>query len=95
MRKTRILLTLLWRTSPTCARVSGAVDAGDPDSWHAPSVFWIFGGIDPNRYAKAKEADRLNEIPTNHNPRFAPVIHPTLETGVEELVVAARAWLAA
>ena len=26
---------------------------------------------------------------------FAPVIHPTLETGVEALVVAARAWLAA
>ena len=42
----------------------------------------------------AKEAGRLNEIPTNHNPRFAPVIHPTLQTGVEALVVAARAWLA-
>ena len=37
---------------------------------------------------------RLNEIPTNHNPHFAPVIHPTLQTGVEALVVAARAWLA-
>jgi len=29
-----------------------------------------------------------------HNPRFAPVIHPTLQTGVEALIVAARAWLA-
>ena len=26
--------------------------------------------------------------------RFAPVIHPTLETGVETLVAAASAWLA-
>lgn len=63
--------------------------------WHAPSVFWFVGGTDPDTYAKAKAANRLNEIPTNHNPRFLPVIHPTLETGVETLVVAARAWLSA
>jgi amidohydrolase len=63
--------------------------------WHAPSVFWFVGGTDPDRYAKAKAAGRLNEIPTNHNPHFAPVIHPTLETGVEAMVVAARAWLTA
>src|SRR6516225_7487338 len=62
--------------------------------WHAPSMFWFVGGTDPDRYAKAKEAGRLNEIPTNHSPRFAPVIHPTLQTGVESLIVAARAWLA-
>src|SRR5690348_6311021 len=62
--------------------------------WHVPSVFWFVGGTDAKRYAKAKEAGRLNEIPTNHNPRFAPVIHPTLQIGVEALVVAARAWLA-
>lgn len=61
--------------------------------WHAPSVFWFVGGTDPDIYAKARAANRLNEIPTNHNPRFLPVIHPTLETGVEALVVAARAWL--
>jgi hippurate hydrolase len=63
--------------------------------WHAPSVFWFVGGTDPDTYAKAKAANRLNEIPTNHNPRFLPVIHPTLETGVETLMAAARAWLAA
>jgi metal-dependent amidase/aminoacylase/carboxypeptidase family protein len=62
--------------------------------WHAPSVFWFVGGTDPDRYTKATQAGRLNEIPTNHNPRFAPVIHPTLQTGVEALIVAARAWLA-
>jgi hippurate hydrolase len=63
--------------------------------WHAPSVFWFVGGTDPDTYAKAKAANRINEIPTNHNPRFLPVVHPTLETGVTTLVVAARAWLAA
>jgi len=62
--------------------------------WRAPSVFWFVGGTEPDRYAKAKAAGRLNEIPTNHNPRFAPVIHPTLQTGVEAMIVAARAWLA-
>lgn len=61
--------------------------------WHTPSVFWFVGGTDPATYAKAKDAGRINDIPTNHNPRFAPVIHPTLETGVEALVSAAQAWL--
>jgi amidohydrolase len=63
--------------------------------WHVPSVFWFVGGTDPDDYTKAKEAGRLNELPTNHNPRFAPVIHPTLQTGIEALIVAAGAWLAA
>ena len=61
--------------------------------WHVPSVFWFIGGIDPDVYAKAKAAGKVNEIPSNHNARFAPVIQPTLKTGVEALVVAARAWL--
>ncbi len=63
--------------------------------WGTPSVFWFVGGIDPETYAKAKRDGKMGEIPTNHNPRFAPVIHPTLQTGVEALVVAAQAWLAA
>ncbi len=61
--------------------------------WHSPSVFWFIGGIDERTYGTAKAAGKLAEIPTNHNPRFAPVIHPTLETGVEAMVVAAQAWL--
>ena len=62
--------------------------------WHAPSVFWYIGGTDPDTYNKAKQAGRVSkDIPTNHSPNFAPVIHPTLETGVEAMVAAARAWL--
>jgi hippurate hydrolase len=63
--------------------------------WKVPSVFWFVGGTDAEIYAKAQAAGRLNDLPTNHNPRFAPVIQPTLRTGVETLVVATRAWLAA
>ena len=64
-------------------------------AWHTPSVFWFVGGTDPKRYAEAKQAGRVREIPTNHNPAFAPVLHPTLETGVATMAVAAHAWLAA
>ena len=63
--------------------------------WQVPSVFWFVGGTDPETYAKAKKSGTLTDIPTNHNPRFAPVIHPTLEAGVEALVVASQAWLSA
>lgn len=62
-------------------------------TWHVPSVFWFVGGVDPAVFDQAQKAGRLGDLPTNHNPRFAPVIHPTLETGVEALVVAARTWL--
>ncbi len=61
--------------------------------WHVPSVFWFVGGVDPDTYAEAEREGRLSELPTNHNPKFAPVIHPTLETGVEALVAGACAWL--
>ncbi len=44
----------------------------------------------PGAYRSAQAAGRVaQDIPTNHNPAFAPVLHPTLETGVEAMVVAA------
>jgi amidohydrolase len=62
--------------------------------WNAPSVYWFVGGTDPDIYAKAKAAGRINDLPVNHSPLFAPVIHPTLEAGVEAMVAGALAWLA-
>jgi len=64
-------------------------------AWKVPSVFWFVGGNDPGIYAKAKAAGKLNDLPVNHSPKFAPVLHPTLETGVEALVVGALTWLSA
>jgi hippurate hydrolase len=61
--------------------------------WRVPAVFWFVGGTDPGTYAKAKAANEVNRIPSNHSPFFAPVMHPTLETGVETMVVGALAWL--
>ncbi|MGH3281712.1 MAG: M20 family metallopeptidase [Trebonia sp.] len=62
--------------------------------WKVPSVFWFVGGFDPEVYAKAEREGKLNELPSNHNPKFAPVLHPTLEIGVQTLVAATCAWLA-
>src|SRR5689334_18289471 len=82
---------------PERVRQTGAAPASEDfgsfgTEWHVPSVFWFVGGTDADVYANAKQAGRLNELPVNHSPLFAPVIHPTLQTGVETLVVAARAW---
>jgi hippurate hydrolase len=56
----------------------------------APIVYWLLGGWDPAAFQAAAEAGTTDQdIPSNHSPRFAPVPHPTLETGVEALVVAA------
>ena len=79
------------QTKPTMASEDfGCFGAG----WDVPAVYWFFGGDDPAVYAKAKKEGKLSALPTNHNPAFAPIIHPTLETGVKALVVAAHAWLA-
>ncbi|MCR2794161.1 amidohydrolase [Microbacterium sp. zg.Y625] len=62
----------------------------------APLVFWFWGGVDPQVYAAAAAGGTIDEdIPTNHSPFFAPVLHPTIERGVENLVVAAREFLSA
>jgi hypothetical protein len=63
----------------------GSFDTGS----HPPNMFWFIGGTDPDAYAKAKQAGWLSELPTNYNPRFAPVVHQTVKTGGAALVVAA------
>jgi amidohydrolase len=76
------------------APLSASEDFGSYGTgWHTPSVFWTVGGTDPDTYRQAEATGTLNELPTNHNPRFAPVIHPTLETGIQTLVAGACAWL--
>src|ERR1700712_289323 len=55
---------------------------------HVPSLFWFVGGNEPDAYERAKKTGRLNDLPVNHSPKFAPVIHPTLKTGVEAMVIA-------
>ncbi|RMZ92162.1 hypothetical protein DV736_g631, partial [Chaetothyriales sp. CBS 134916] len=58
-----------------------------------PSCFWFFGGTDPKLVDSLRKEGRLNELPVNHSPLFAPVIQPTLQTGVDALSVAALTYL--
>ncbi|HET8994362.1 MAG TPA: amidohydrolase [Rhodococcus sp. (in: high G+C Gram-positive bacteria)] len=66
-----------------------------PNALGVPYTYWGIGGIDPSIYRTAVEQGRVaQDIPVNHSPTFAPVVQPTVDTGVEALVVAALAWLA-
>jgi amidohydrolase len=47
-----------------------------------PSVFWMFGGHD------AATLEGEGDVPVNHSPFFAPVIEPTLSTGVRAALTA-------
>lgn len=55
-----------------------------PSAFGVPYCFWTFGGFDPSQPAVG-----------NHNPRFAPLIHPTLETGTMAMTAAVLGWLGA
>jgi hippurate hydrolase len=62
-------------------------------AWNVPYVFWFVGGTDPAAHAAAVRDKTLRRLPSNHSPQFAPVFHPTLETGVRAMTAAAGAWL--
>jgi amidohydrolase len=64
-------------------------------TWGVPYVFWFVGGTDPQAYAQAKAEGTTNKIPSNHSPRFAPVLDPTLKVGLQAMLSAASAWLCA
>jgi amidohydrolase len=65
----------------------------------APCVYWLLGSADPALFAQADgpvgARDIVCGLPSNHSSRFAPVIQPTLRTGVTALTCAARSMLAA
>jgi len=54
-----------------------------------PCAFWHWGGVDRVLWDQKLKEGRIEDIPANHTARFAPVIHPTLQTGVHALCVAA------
>ena len=64
-----------------------------------PCVYWFLGGSDPELFAGVTSIEEARSIvdglPSNHSPLFAPVLEPTIRTGVAALTAAARAWLGA
>ncbi|WP_428956425.1 amidohydrolase [Streptomyces sp. cg35] len=63
------------------------------DALGVPTVFWFWGGLETRTVVAALQEGRLDDLPSNHSPHFAPLVEPTLSTGVEALVVAALTWL--
>lgn len=57
-----------------------------------PCVFWHWGGIEKGLWDCKLEEGRLDDIPANHTARFAPVIQPTMRTGIDTLCVAALSF---
>lgn len=64
-------------------------------TWKVPYVFWFVGGTDPRVYDQAKTEGTVHTLPSNHSPRFAPVLDPTLKVGLQAMLCAASAWLCA
>jgi hippurate hydrolase len=78
--------------------VTGSEDVGLlAQAAGAPCAYWLLGGADPQQFNGATDIGAVEKIvaglPSNHSPRFAPVIEPTLRVGVTALVRAAHAWL--
>lgn len=81
----------VYETQPAAASEDFSVFGRE---WNVPYAFWFVGGTDPEVFRRAVAAKRINEIPSNHSPKFAPVIEPTLRTGLEAMLCAAGVWLA-
>jgi metal-dependent amidase/aminoacylase/carboxypeptidase family protein len=56
-----------------------------------PTVYWLWGGVEPKVFWDAISKGRMP--PVNHSPQFAPVLEPTLTTGMQAMTAAALCWL--
>ncbi|MBM7168719.1 amidohydrolase [Streptomyces sp. G44] len=78
-------------------QVTGSEDVGvfaSSAGREVPLCYWLFGGADPDEVVAAQRAGTFErDIPSNHSPFFAPLVEPTLTTGVTALTAAALAWL--
>ena len=79
--------------------VTGSEDVGMlATAAGVPCVYWFLGGSDPALFAGVTSIEEargiVDSLPSNHSPLFAPVVEPTIRTGVTALTTAARTWLA-
>lgn len=65
----------------------------DGEGKGVPYCYWTFGGTSQEKWDDAVKKGKLQDIPINHSAYFAPVIQPTMETGVDALVVGALSFL--
>jgi hippurate hydrolase len=63
-------------------------------AWNTPYMFWFVGGTEPEKYDQAMREGTYKKLPGPHSPFWAPVLYPTIQTGIETLLTAAGVWLA-
>ncbi|WP_134324607.1 amidohydrolase [Cumulibacter soli] len=64
-----------------------------PNAFGIPFCYWNVGGMDRETYKDAeKRGAVMSEIPMNHSPFFAPVMHPTLDAATKAILVAVLEW---
>ncbi|KAF2275058.1 metal-dependent amidase/aminoacylase/carboxypeptidase [Westerdykella ornata] len=64
-------------------RLQGSEDFGIlAESVGKPCCFFLYGSMDPETWDRLESEQRLEEVPGNHSPRFAPVVRPTLGVAV-------------
>jgi hippurate hydrolase len=74
--------------------ITGSEDIGVfGEAAGVPTVFWFWGGLEFEVVMEALQRGGIEALPSNHSSVFAPVVEPTLTTGVEALTIAARTWL--
>jgi amidohydrolase len=65
-----------------------------PDSAGVPYTYWGLGYTDRDTYLAAEKDGTLDDLTSNHSPKFLPPMQPCLRTGTEALLAGALAWLA-
>ena len=58
-----------------------------------PYIWWIFGGVERETWKDAVKRGKVLDFPYNHSSHYAPVLQPTLNTGVESFTIAALTFL--
>ena len=58
-----------------------------------PDIWWLFGAVDEQVWDQAVEKGKVQELPYNRSSLYAPVLQPTLKTGVDSFSVAALTFL--
>jgi hippurate hydrolase len=63
-------------------------------AWNVPYTYWFVGGCSHEKYDQAKQEGTVAQLPGPHSPFWAPVLDPTLRTGIETSLAAMGTWLA-
>lgn len=80
---------------PDVARCNGSEDFTVLGATqNKPCLFWFVGGVDEALWDKAVANGTVHEdIPVNHSPYFAPVIQPTMRSGIQALSLGVMSFL--